>query len=71
MVERDTFKQKISEMSLTNAKTKLSKSKIRSQSRGPDNNEGLVLPGPKYDNNNNNRSSSISPKGDIKQMEAN
>lgn len=54
VVERDNFKQKISEMSLTNAKIKQQQRSITAkQSKFKTNNnnanDSLELPGPKYD----------------------
>lgn len=46
MIERDTFKHKISEMSLTNAKTKLQKTGTGKSDQIL---EQYQLPGPKYD----------------------
>ncbi|KAL4453394.1 hypothetical protein ABPG74_017601 [Tetrahymena malaccensis] len=54
MVERDTFKYKMSEMSLTNAKSKLEQSKNQASRDGKrtSKNQELQLPGPKYDSTN-------------------
>ena len=49
--ERDTFKFKMSEMSLSNAKSKLEQSKNK-KGKQQKNNHELVLPGPRYDANN-------------------
>jgi len=54
MLDRDTFKYKISDMSLSNAKSRLEASKSKKNKTGKkhSDNEDLHLPGPKYDSNN-------------------
>lgn len=57
MVERDTFKYKITEMSLTNAKTKQEAAAHKSKNNSKkatsnsykNNDDDFKLPGPKYD----------------------